>query len=97
MDRDPNFFQYFVKQTNESLQELRKSMARMEDRLSDLIVLKAEMTRDAKWKSWMISSGLGILTLVVTTGITIWLSERERKAILNEGLGPSPKGQTQHE
>lgn len=87
MDKDPNFFQYFVKQTNESLQELKTNVARIDGRLTDLFGLKNQLSRDAQWRAWIISGVFAVLTLGLSIGASYWIGERERSAILNEGLG----------
>lgn len=79
-ERDPNFLQYFVRQTEKSFKELKNDVSQINSRLDDLLLLKAQLSSDARWRTWLISGMTGAFTFIVTLGVTIWLAQRSSHA-----------------
>jgi|WetSurMetagenome_2_1015567.scaffolds.fasta_scaffold06944_10 hypothetical protein len=70
----PNFLQYFVKETGKNFTELKNEVSEIKQKLDDLLMLKSQLTNDARWRTWLISAFTGAFTFVVSTGVTVWVS-----------------------
>ena len=74
---------YFMEQTNEQLSDIRTDVKAIHARFDDFEKFKTGIQLNAKWMAWIVSSVSAVITLSVSTGITIYLSSRERQALMD--------------
>jgi hypothetical protein len=87
-DDEPGLLKYFIQKTDERFTAVEKriddSLKPIVEKLDDLTKFKIEMVVNAKWVALIISSACGIISLVISVTLSIYLSKQEREATLRE-------------
>ena len=73
MTGEPDFLKYFVKHTDKSFNELKTEIVKINHKLEDIGIFKAEIKNDAKWRALLISALAGGLTFLISTGVSAWM------------------------
>jgi hypothetical protein len=92
MDRE--LLEYFRDETNRRFEELRQDIkdltTKVDEKVNDLQQFKVSMIVSSRWISLIVSAVCGLITLLVTVGLTIWSTTRAQH---QDSQQPSKGGQ----
>lgn len=73
------FLQYFVKKTDEKFSDIKEELSKIHSILDDLKTFKIQMLSNSKWLAMIVSAIFGVISMIVSAGISYHLSQRNEK------------------